>query len=87
MATYQGARNSSIVLTGYRDAVYMPKTVVLSSPTYRSVVRGVTRFRLARPYIFLNPGDTAVIDGESIDIAVMSYAVSPAQQTIEIANG
>ena len=87
VATYQGAMNSSIVLTGYRQANYTPKTVVLTSPTYRSVARGVTRFRLARPYIFLNPGDTAVIDGESIDIAVMSYVVSSAQQNIEIAGG
>jgi hypothetical protein len=47
----------------------------------------MTRFRQARPYIFLNPGDTAVIDGESIDIAVMSYVISPAQQSIEISDG
>ena len=87
VATYQGAKNSSIVLTGYRQTTYTPKTVALTSPTYRSVVRGVTRFRLARPYIFLNPGDTAVIDGESIDIAVMSYVISPAQQSIEISDG
>jgi hypothetical protein len=33
VATYQGAKNSSIVLTGYRQMTYTPNTVALTSPT------------------------------------------------------
>ena len=83
-AVYNGGRQSSIVLTGYGATTYTPKSITLTGATYRAVVGGKIRYRLARPYIFLNPGDTVTIEDDTFVIGTMSYAISPAQQQIEL---
>lgn len=83
-AVYQGGRQSSIVLTGYGTTTFTPKAVTLTNAVYRSVTGGKIHYRLARPYIFLNPGDTVTIEDDTFVIGTMSYAISPAQQQIEL---
>jgi hypothetical protein len=83
-AIHHGGRQSSIRLTGYREATYTPKAITLSGATYRGVSGGKIRYRLAKPYIFLNPGDTVTIEDDTLTIGVMSYSISPLAQQIEI---
>ncbi len=54
--TYQGGTNQSIVLMGYTTSTFSPQTLDLSGSTYRAIVNGKITHRLARSYIFLNPG-------------------------------
>lgn len=81
---YQGGQNNSIVLLGYTTSTFIPKSLVLANATYRAAVSGKIRYRLAEPNIFLNPGDTVTIGNDTITVGVMSYAISPRSQQIEI---
>ena len=82
--TYQGGTNQSIVLIGYTTSTFSPQTLDLSGSTYRAVINGKITHRLARPYIFLNPGDTVTIEGDTFEVGLMSYAISPTTQLTEI---
>ena len=80
----EGSSSQSVTLTGYKQKIFSPKTVSLSGLTYKSTIGGKRHYRLATPYIFLNPGDTVEINDETIDIGVMSYSVSATAQQFEI---
>lgn len=81
---YQGGRNQSVVLDGYKTTTYIPKAITLSASTYRAVTGGKIRYRLAEPNIFLNPGDTVTIGLDTFIIGVMSYTISKELQQIEL---
>lgn len=83
---YEGGANQSISLAGYGIATYYPKEVTLTGVTYRATINGKYRYRLARPYIFLNPGDTVIFaeDGVSFVIDTMSYFINSVGSTIEL---
>lgn len=84
----EGGTNQSVTLIGYGTSTFYPKDVTLSGVTYRSTRGGKYHYRLARPYIFLNPGDTVTFtdDGVSFVIDTMSYFINPTTSTIELAS-
>jgi hypothetical protein len=84
----EGGTNQSTTLTGYSTSTYSPKSITLSGVTYRSTRGGKYNYRLAKPYIFLNPGDTVTFsdDGVSFVIDTMSYFINPTTSTIELAS-
>jgi len=80
-----GPVKQSMTLTGYKQVTYHPQDVTLTGATYRSMRGGVLRYRLAEPYIFLNPGDVVTIGTDTFTIGLMTYIVSVAQATVELA--
>jgi hypothetical protein len=84
----EGGTNRSTTLVGYSTSTYSAKAVTLSGVTYRSTRAGKYHYRLARPYIFLNPGDTVTFldDGVSFVIDTMIYFINPTTSTIELAS-
>lgn len=84
----EGGTNQSVTLVGYSTATYSAKAVTLSGVTYRSTRGGKYHYRLAKPYIFLNPGDTVTFsdDGVSFAIDTMTYFINPTTSTIELAS-
>jgi hypothetical protein len=82
----EGGQNQTVTLTGYKNINFYPKQVALTGVTYRATVNGKYRYRLARPYIFLNPGDTVTIldDNVTFTVATMSYYIDVMSSTIEL---
>jgi hypothetical protein len=82
----EGGTNQSTTLIGYGTSTFYAKSVTLSGVTYRSTRAGKYHYRLARPHIFLNPGDTVTIldDGVEFTIATMSYFIDAMTSTIEL---
>jgi hypothetical protein len=80
-----GPRNQSVSLSGYRTRPAQAATNrTLSSASYKSVDHdGKKRFRTAVDN-FLAPGDTAIVDGESIIVSEISYTISPSYETMEV---
>ena len=80
-----GASNKSTTLIGYKTETYTEKEVILSGTTYRSTRSGKNIYRLAAPYLFLNPGDTVTFsDGVTFEIDTISYSVGHSSATIEV---
>jgi len=84
----EGGTNQSTTLVGYSTSTYSAKAVTLSGVTYRSTRAGKYHYRLAKPYIFLNPGDTVTIldDGVVFEVDTMSYFINQTTSTIELAS-
>ncbi|WP_024333124.1 hypothetical protein [Desulfotignum balticum] len=84
----EGGTNQSVTMIGYSTSTFYPKEVTLTGAIYRSTRGGKYHYRLARPYIFLNPGDTVTFsdDGVSFVIDTMSYFINPTTSTIELAS-
>jgi len=83
---YEGGENQSTVLIGYGTSTFVAKSITLTGVTYRATVGGKYRYRLARPYIFLNPGDTVTFsdDGVTFVIDTMAYFINPTASIIEL---
>lgn len=84
----EGGTNKSTTLIGYGTSTFYPKAVTLTGVTYRATRGGKYHYRLARPYIFLNPGDTVTFtdDGVSFVIDTMIYFINPTTSIIELAS-
>lgn len=79
-----GARSNSASLSGHRTtATGNPKTVELTGASYSSLSGGKRRYRCSLNNS-LRPGDTADINGESLVVADISYAVGPTMSQMEI---
>ncbi len=81
---YEGGRNQSILLRGYTYSSFSPKIITLSTSTYRASIEGKLHYRIAKPNIFLNPGDTVNIGADSFVIGTMTYIVSARNTTLEL---
>jgi hypothetical protein len=81
----EGAKNSSITLVGYTTTTNeTPKTVTLDGASYRNVgADGKRRYRCALN-MFLRPGDTAVINGESFIVGSITYTIGTKMETMEV---
>lgn len=82
-----GGRNNSTTLSGHGTASFSAKTVAVARTniSYLNEAAGKTRLRLARPEIFLNPGDTVDYTSGAFVVDSISFAVSVDQQTMELA--
>jgi len=82
----EGGENQSVSLLGYSTSTYSSKSVTLSGVIYKNTRGGKYHYRLAKPYIFLNPGDTVIFsdDGVTFEIDTMSYFINPTTSLIEL---
>lgn len=80
-----GSRSSSVSLQGRETTTNDdPKTVALTGSFYRALSGGKRRFRCAIDNT-LRPGDTAIIDGESLVVGELQHQVSTRGGHMEIA--
>lgn len=80
----KGPRNRSISLTGHRTvSTNDPNVVTLSGASYRNVTDGQRRFR-CEVDLWLRPGDTAEIEGESFTVGFISYTIGKAEEVMEV---
>lgn len=73
--TYEGPTNKSITLIGYETIAYVQKTLSLEKPTYGAYVNGTQRYRFATPKVDLHPGDIVNINGDEIEVSVISLYI------------
>lgn len=83
--THQGVKSDSVILEGYIINTFEKKTVDIKHSLYRNVTNGNIRHRLAKPVPSLNPGDTVNIGTDTFDANIISFYISPINQTMEIA--
>jgi len=80
----KGGRNQSITLQGHRTETFTPKTIALQDVNYVSVDGGSYRYRCASCDLYLNPGDSATYDGNSITVNQIVYFVGGGLQTMDV---
>lgn len=81
---YQGTESKSIMLMGHRTETHAAKVVDLSGVSYFAEVSGLRRIRLARPDLYLKPGDTVRWGTEEFTVGYLACVVSPNQMFQEI---
>jgi hypothetical protein len=79
-----GTDRQTITLSGHRTETPLAKTVTFDDVYYANVINGWRRFRCP-PDLYLKPGDTVVIDGETMTADLITWAVSVDYCTMEIA--
>ena len=79
-----GEVSQSVTLTGIKQTTYSPKTVDLTGAIYKNLIKGKLTYRLAKPYIYLNPGDTVNIEDNTFDVGYITYTISSLFNNIEI---
>jgi hypothetical protein len=82
--TDEGANSQTITLSGHRTETPFAKTVTFDDVYYANMINGLRRFRCP-PDLYLKPGDTVVIDGETMTADLITWAVSVDSCTMEIA--
>jgi len=79
----QGGRNQSITVSGHRTETFVNKTIDLQDVVYYSTDQGLMRFRCASVNMYLNPGDTALYQGEEIAVNQIVISVSAENNYVE----
>lgn len=79
----QGAVNQSITLEGHRTNTYTAKSVTLSGASYKNLEDGSLRYRCS-PDLYLRPGDTVTVNGDTFTANYISIAMSVDSQTMEV---
>ena len=87
IAPYKGAKNRSVVLTGYRTVTFAPKSVTLDKAFYSFIGTGNVQHRFAAVDLFLNPGDTLTVDDVEIVVGSISYSVSISGELMQVFEG
>ena len=81
----EGPRNQSVSLSGHATmSNSTPKTVELTGASYRNLTNGSLRYRCALNN-FLRPGDTAIINGETLLVNSITYTIGVSSEAMEIA--
>lgn len=82
---YEGAINKSITLDGHGyDIIRELQEINLVDASYKNIDGGELKYRCA-PNLYLRPGDTANINGDSFTVKSIVRSVSPELETYEIA--
>jgi hypothetical protein len=79
----EGAVNQSITLEGHRTNTYMAKSITLTGASYKNLGNGSLRYRCS-PNLYLRPGDTVTVNGETFTANYISIAISVDSQTMEV---
>lgn len=81
----RGAKSASVTLSGHRTvSTPDPSVVALQGASYRTVnAEGKRRYRCDVD-LFLRPGDTAEVGGETFPVGYISYFIGPGRETMEI---
>jgi len=82
---WEGGNNNAIILTGHKSETFISKNIYIDKSIYRLINDGKFRHRLATPNIYLKPGDTVTIGGDTFQANVISYYIAVQNQTMEIA--
>ena len=80
---YEGATSYSITLSGHRTTTYSAKAITLTGASYKNLTGGKTRYRCA-PDLYLRPGDTVTVNGDTFTADNISIAISVDSQTMEV---
>ena len=80
----EGGINQSISLSGHRTTTYSSQEVTLAGTSYKNVLNGKNRYRCS-PHLYLRPGNTVTIDGETFTADEINWAMSVESQTMEVA--
>ena len=80
----EGAKNQSITLSGHRTESFVTKEVILDGASYYYISGGKYHYRLAKVDMYLKPGDTVEVNGDSFTVDVVTYFVSVKRQQMEI---
>jgi len=85
IATYKGATNQSIQISGHKTITFASYTIPLRNVTYRSLQQnGKLRFRCAEPDFYLRPNMTVTYDTDEIVIDYITYAINANSATMEL---
>lgn len=80
----KGPKNRSITLSGHKTvSTTDPNIVDLSGASYRNLSDGIRRYR-SEVDLWIRPGDTANIDGESFQVGYISYTIGVGQEVMEV---
>ncbi len=80
----EGAKNKSITLSGHRTESFASKNVILDGASYYNISGGEYQYRLAKVDMYLKPGDTVEVNGDSFTVDYVSYFVSVSRQQMDI---
>ena len=81
---YEGPESDRIVLVGHRTETFTNKELTLTGSNYRNVNNGFIRHRLSEPNVYIRPGDTVNIGGDTFKANVISYYISVDRKTMEV---
>lgn len=80
----EGATNRSITLSGYKTETHEAKTVTLTGASYRMMYQGRKRYR-CQPNLYVRPGDTVIVNGDTFQADVVTWAIGPGAEIMEVA--
>ena len=80
----EGAMSKSITLVGHKTETFTAKAVTLEHPLYYGLSNGKKRYRFAAPDLDLRPGDTVTVGSDVFTAGMISFTVSPGNQTMEV---
>ena len=80
----RGGKSKSISLSGHKTTAWVNQSITLTEHTYYSETNGKRTYRFAKPHMGLRPNDTLVVGTDSMVVGMISYAVSPKSQSMEV---
>jgi len=80
----EGGRSQSMRLSGHRTETYTPQAAELEGLIYSGQSQGRRRARTALPNIYLRPGDTVTVDGDSWTADLVTYWVTVGAHLMEV---
>lgn len=79
-----GPTNQSITLTGHKTETYAQNNITLENPIYDSTYEGTRTFRFAEPDLYLRPGDLLTVNGETIEVGLITSWVTADRSQMEV---
>ena len=80
----EGTMHQSVTLSGYKTETHAAKTITLTGASYRMIYQGRKRYR-CQPNLYLRPGDTVVVNGDMFQADVITWAIGPGTEIMEVA--
>jgi len=82
---YEGGKNQSIVLDGYKTMIKTPKETFLTDVVYRRMSGGaIAAVRTAIPDTYLEPGDTAIDGFNEFEVTAVTVVVGENYSQMDI---
>ncbi|MCP5006923.1 MAG: LamG domain-containing protein [Planctomycetes bacterium] len=80
----EGSASEPITLSGYATETFPGAARTLTDSIYRKTQDGKITHRLAKPNIYLRPGDTVTIGSDTFVADLITYFISVNAQTMEV---
>ena len=82
---YEGGRNRSVVLDGYKNVTKTPKEIFLKGITYRKTSGAApAAVRTVVPDTYLEPGDTVFAGNKTFEARAVTIAVGPGSSQMDV---